>query len=238
MKVETDQHRVRPNADTIPCPFVTAAYNNGLLVPTPEGTVHQDAIAEALRAVGLAEGLRTKLTHVVVKADASPDTLNIFKLRGSRIDHTGSTGIRDPEVTPEKLPDLLRFGENGRMYREHFARAANHFRAESPGLKGALAEKIEFTAVLEVFGRVDDCCERKGERYLTDADIEGLWLHGRYPEDWSPRPRDSITGPGFLVSAARTVFDGIVATVSTMISDDGDSAAEAAGSVPAEGLAP
>ena len=65
----------------------------------------------------------------------SPDT-NLFKLRDSRIDHTGSTGIRDPHVGPEKLPELLSFGEGGQMYRRHFARAANHYRSGEPGLKG------------------------------------------------------------------------------------------------------
>lgn len=201
MSEQSKGYRVRPNVDKIPCPFVASAYNNGDLVPEADGTVHQRDIERALAGVGLAEGLRSKLAHAVLKAGDTPDTLNLFRLRDSKIDHTGSTGIRDPEVDPEKLPALLAFGENGRMYRRHFARAANHFRQEDPGTKGGLAETVEFTAVLEVFGREDE----SGDRYLSDADIEGLWLHGRYPEGWTPRPVDSITGAGFIRSAATTV---------------------------------
>lgn len=194
-------YRVRPNVDKIPCPFVASAYNNGDLIPEADGTVHRRDLESALARVGLAEGLRSKLAQGVLKAGDAPDALNLFRLRDSRIDHTGSTGIRDPAVDPKKLPALLAFGENGRMYRRHFARAANHYREEDPGLKGGLAETVEFTALLEVFGREDE----SGDRYLTDADIEGLWLEGRYPEGWTPRAADSITGMDFMGNAIRTV---------------------------------
>jgi hypothetical protein len=197
---------LRPHVETIPCPWVATAYNNGALVPAPDGTIHQDEIAGTLSGFGLAEGLRTKLAHFVIRADESPDTVNLFRMRDSRIDHTGSTGIRDPEVDPSKLPQLLSFGEGGRMYREHFARAANYYRQGEPGVKGGIAQCVEFTALLEVFGRLDESCERAGERYLTDADVTDLWLRGRYPEGWEPRPRDSITGSLFLVSALRTLL--------------------------------
>lgn len=200
-------YRIRPGADEIPCPFLTAAYNNGDLVPEEDGTLHRDVIEEALARVGLAKSLRERLsTMVVTRADESPDTFNLFKLRDSSIDHTGSTGIRDPEVDPSKLPELLGFGENGRMYRKHFASAASHFGALDPGAKGSLVETIEMTALLEVFGRVDE----DGERYLTDEDVRGLWLEGRYPEGWKPRPRDSISGAGFLTSAAKTCAERLV----------------------------
>jgi hypothetical protein len=200
MSQEPAEQPMRPNVDTIPCPFVATAYNNGALAPDAGGTIHQDEIAATLRRFGLSERLRTKLAHFVVRADESPDTVNVFKLRDSRIDHTGSTGIRDPALDPSKLPLLLSFGERGRMYRKHFARAANHYRRDEPGVKGGIAQCVEFTALLEVFGRLDG-----GGRYLTDEDVTDLWLRGRYPQGWEPRPADSISTTLFLLSAARTL---------------------------------
>jgi len=204
---ESKGYRARPGADEIPCPFLTSAYNNGDLVPEEDGTVHRGVLEEALARVGLGPRVRSRLTKIVTEADDSPDTIDLFQLRDSKIDHTGSTGIRDPKVDPSKLPDLLQFGENGRMYRKHFARAASHFGQVDPGVKGSVVETIEMTALLEVFGRVD----ADGDRYLTDDDIRGLWLEGRYPEGWQPRPRDSISGVEFLASAAKTCAERVAA---------------------------
>ena len=201
MSDDSKGYAVRPNADEIPCPFLLTAYNNGDLVPEEDGTLHQEMIDEALARVGLAERVRSRLVRVVIRgADDSPTTLNLFRLRDSKIDHTGSTGIRDPKVDPEKLPDLLAFGEDGRMYRRHFAKAVSHFGRQDPGIKGTVVQTAEVTALLEVFGRKDE----DGERYLTEEDVRGLWLEGRYPEGWTPRPRDSIGVAGFLASWAKT----------------------------------
>lgn len=191
---------MRPDADTIPCPFMLSAYNNGDLVPEEDGTVQREVVDAALSRAGLADGVRSRLVKLVLKADASPTSLNLFRLRDSRIDHTGSTGIRDPEVDPGKLPELLAFGEHGRMYRKHFARAASHYGREDPGLKGTIVQTVEMTALLEIFGRLDE----SGRRYLTDDDVAGLWLEGRYPAGWRPRAKDSIRPAGFLFSSAKT----------------------------------
>ena len=61
----------RPKADSIPCPALLSFYNNGWLNPDDSGT------------------------------DALPGSFNLFALRDSKLDHSGSTGIRDPEVNPE-----------------------------------------------------------------------------------------------------------------------------------------
>lgn len=200
MSDHANEYRARPDADRIPCPFLLSAYNNGDLVPEDDGTVQREVIDAALSSVGLGEGVRSRLVKLVLTADAAPTSLNLFRLRDSAIDHTGSTGIRDPEVDPAKLPELLAFGEKGRMYKKHFARAASHFGREDPGLAGTMVQTVEMTALLEIFGRVDEA----GRRYLTDEDIAGLWLHGRYPDGWKPRPKDSIRVVGFLWSSGKT----------------------------------
>jgi hypothetical protein len=192
----------RLNADEIPCPFLLSAYNNGDLVPEADGTLHKDAIEEALARVGLGKEIRSALASLVVAKDGDPGdaTLNLFKLRDSGLDHTGSTGIRDPKVDASKLPELLAFAESDRMYHENFAAAARHFGQVDPGAKGALVETIELTALVEVFGREDE----NGRRYLTTDDVQRIWLEGRYPDGWTPRPRDAITVERFLAAATKT----------------------------------
>ena len=195
-------YRVRPDVDKIPCPFLAAAYNNGDLTPAPDGTLNTRQLDDALADVGISHGVRSILVSGADNTDLIPESLNLFKLRDSSLDHSGSTGIRDPKVSPQKLDDLLSFGENGKMFEKHFAVAANEFAGRDPGFAGTVAETFEFTAILQVFGRVD----KSGDRYLTNADIKGLWLEGRYPQDWKPRPPDSI---GLGTVAARSGLMGL-----------------------------
>ena len=74
------------------------------------------------------------------------------------------------------------------MYAEHFAAAANQAQMQDPGFKGSLTETVEFTALLEVFGRLDD----EKRRYVTTEDVKNLWLEGKFPDGWQPRPAEDI----------------------------------------------
>jgi len=194
--------RVRPNVDKIPCPFLASAYNNGDLSPAPDGTLTTKNLNDALADVGISQRMRSILVRSADKTDEIPGVLNLFKLRGSSLDHAGSTGIRDPKINPQKLDELLSFGENGKMFGKHFAEAANEFARRDPGFKGTALVTTEFTAILQVFGRPDE----SGDRYLTNADIKGLWLDGRYPQNWKPRPPDSI---GLATVAVRSGLMGL-----------------------------
>lgn len=179
----------RHNADKIPCPALLSFYNNSLLNPDKDGNVTTAHLDEVLAKVGMSVEIRKALVKSADESDELPDSFNLFALRNSSLDHSGNTGIRDPEVNPEKLDNaLIRFSEDGRMYAEHFAAAANHAMLQDPGLKGTITETAEFTALLEVFGRVDD--DKK--RYLTIDDVKGLWIDGKYPQDWQPRAANDI----------------------------------------------
>jgi hypothetical protein len=179
----------RPNADKIPCPALLTFYNNGLLNPDEEGNVKTAELDDVLASVGVGAKVRKVLVKGADGTDEIPASFNLFALRDSKLDHSGSTGIRDPEVNVEKLESaLLKFSENGRMYAVHFAAAANQARLEDPGFKGTIAETVEFTALLEVFGRVDD----SNQRYVTVEDVKDLWILGRFPSDWQPRAADDI----------------------------------------------
>ncbi|OUC14567.1 MAG: hypothetical protein B0A82_11570 [Alkalinema sp. CACIAM 70d] len=179
----------RPNADKISCPALLSFYNNDLLNPDENGNVSTAQLDDVLESVGLNSKVRGVLVKGADKTDEIPDSFNLFALRDSRLDHSGSTSIRDPEITPEKLEHaLLKFSENGRMYAEHFAAAANYAQLQDPGFKGTMVQTLEFTAILEVFGRVDE----SKKRYLTIDDVKGLWMDGKFPQDWQPRNSDEI----------------------------------------------
>lgn len=188
--LETDNGwRNRPNADKISCPALLSFYNNGELNPDKDGNVTTSQLDEVLASVGINDKVRKALVKGADNTDEIPDSFNLFALRDSKIDHSGSTGVRDPEVNPEKLESaLLSFSENGRMYAEHFAAAANYSQMQDPGFKGSMIQTAEFTALLEVFGRVDE----SQKRYVTVDDVKGLWIDGKYPEGWKRRAPDEI----------------------------------------------
>lgn len=181
--------RERPNADKIPCPALLSFYNNGSLNPDKDGNVTTAHLDEVLASAGVSSKVRKALVKGADKTDKIPDSFNLFALRDSNLDHSGSTGIRDPHVNSEKLDNaLLKFSENGRMYSEHFAAAANQSQMQDPGFQGSIIQTAEFTALLEVFGRVDE----SKKRYLTVDDVKGLWIDGKFPKDWQPRASDEI----------------------------------------------
>ncbi|NEQ50583.1 MAG: hypothetical protein F6K11_10695 [Leptolyngbya sp. SIO3F4] len=179
----------RSNADTIPCPALLSFYNNGLLNPDKDGNVKTADLDKVLESVGLSAAVRKVLVQGADETDEIPESFNLFALRDSKLDHTGSTGIRDPKVNPNNLQDaLLQFNKDGRMYTEHFAEAANHAQKKDPGIQGTIIQTLEFTALLEVFGRVDE----SNNRYVTVDDVKDLWLDGKFPKDWKPRATDEI----------------------------------------------
>lgn len=195
--------RTRPDGDQIPCPALLCFYNHGLLNPDPQGMVTVAELDQALATVGVAAAIRGRLTKGADETEGTPEKFNLFALRDSKLDHTGSTGIRDPHVDPAKLDEaLLRHAENGRMYARHFAAAANAGRQADPGWKGTVLQTGEFTAILQVFGRLDE----SGDRYLTEADLKSLWIEGRFPAGWVPRPVEDIgltsvlTGVGSMLT--------------------------------------
>lgn len=199
--------RQRPNADKIPCPALLSFYNNGLLNPDKDGNVTTADLDEVLASVGVSPAIRKALVKGADNTDDLPDSFNLFALRDSSLDHSGSTGIRDPDVDPEKLESaLLQFSENGRMYAENFAAAANRANLQDPGFKGTILQTVELTALLEVFGRVDE----SNKRYLTVDDVKGLWMDGKYPKDWRPRAANDISVfdlmAGVTVTAAKRVL--------------------------------
>lgn len=198
----------RPNADKIPCPAMLAFYNNGLMNPDEDGVVTTDDLDKVLESFGVSALVRNVLVRSADGSDEIRDCkFNLFGMRNTSIDHAGSTGVRDPKVDPEKLESaLLHFGENGRMYVEHFAAAANHGEKHDPGIKGTLTQTMEFAALLELFGRADE----SGKRYLTDEDVRGLWIYGKFPKDWQPRSDGEVGAGDLAVGVANMVLKRVI----------------------------
>ncbi|MEM9367746.1 MAG: hypothetical protein AAGD07_17280 [Planctomycetota bacterium] len=61
-----------------------------------------------------------------------------------------------------------------------------------------MIQTLEFTAILEVFGRTDE----SENRYLTTEDVKRLWLDGKYPEGWHPRAAEDMGLGGLGLSVA------------------------------------
>jgi len=147
--------------------------------------------------------LRGILTKRAENCDITAGSFNLFKLHDSSLDHTGSTGIRDTRDDPEKLPTaLLAFSENGQFYSHHSAAAANAAGKLDPRLGGTSKQSIALTSILAVFGRTDET----GQLYLTTADVCGLWIEGRFPENWQPRPASDISLLDVATSSLKMAF--------------------------------
>ena len=179
---------LRPNSDSIPCPALLSLYNNGLLEPKNDGTVSRHHLSCVLERLGISRTVGKILTRGAAKTTSTPDMFNLFKLRDSILDHSGSTGIRDPKVNENKFSEVMQFSENGRMYPKHFAQVAKHCRNVDSGLFGTFVQTVEFAAVLALFGRVDNV----GDKFLSNDDMHALWLRGEYPMSWVPHRKNSL----------------------------------------------
>ncbi len=158
----------------------------------------------------MSQGIRKFLIKGADGTDSVPESFQLFALRDSKLDHTGTTSIRDPKVSHEKLDAaLLSFSEDGRMYSEQLAAAANRVQRQDPGLKGTMTQTVEFITLLEVFGGLDD----KGKRYLTSNDVSNLWLHGRFSQGWVPRGINEIGTDDILKGVALIAIQRVHASL-------------------------
>lgn len=127
--------------------------------------------------------MRKVLTRGADNTDDVKGSFNLFKLNGSNLDHTGSSGIRQNGVHPERFDVLMRFSKDGeRLTAKDLADAAEHFAKEDPGLRGRVTQQAEMSIVLQVFGRH----AADGTRYFTREDAKQLFVDGQIPSSWQP----------------------------------------------------
>lgn len=170
-------------ARKIPCPALAGAFNAGMLKVAKDGTVKIPDLERTLGQLG-AGGLVTKvLTSAADATDDVKGSFNLFKLNGSNLDHTGSTGIRQNGVHPERFEKLMSFSKDGqRLTAKDLADAAESFAKEDPGLRGRITQQAELTAVLKIFGRTAE----DGSKYFTRDDAKSLFVDGQIPASWEP----------------------------------------------------
>ena len=167
----------------IPCPALAGMFNAGMLKVEKDGTVKIPDLERALSQLGPSATVRKVLTNGADKTDDVKGQFNLFKLNGSNLDHTGSSGIRQNGVHPERFELLMKFSKNGdTLTAKDLADAAEHFAKEDPGLQGRVTQIAEMTIVLNVFGRH----AADGSRYFTREDAQQLFLDGQIPQSWSP----------------------------------------------------
>lgn len=183
----------------IPCPALAGMFNSGLLKVEKDGTVKIPDLERALSQIGPGATLRKVLTNGADKTDPIEGQFNLFKLNGSNLDHTGSSGIRQDGVHPERFEKLMSFSKDGeRLTRKDLADAAEAFAKEDPGLRGRVTQQAEMSLVLEVFGRT----AADGTRYFTREDAKQLFVNGQIPSSWSPPAVPGKVGLGDVLGSA------------------------------------
>jgi len=172
-------------AKKIPCPALAGMFNSGLLKVEKDGTVKIPDLERALSQIGPSATVRKILTNGADKTDAIEGQFNLFKLNGSNLDHTGSSGIRQNGVHPERFEKLMSFSKDGeRLTRKDLADAAEAFAKEDPGLRGRVTQQAEMSIVLEVFGRT----AAEGPRVFRRGGAKQALVGGQGPPLWAPPP--------------------------------------------------
>ncbi len=167
----------------IPCPALAGMFNAGMLKVDKDGTVKIPDLERALSQLGPSAITRKVLVNGADNTDDVKGQFNLFKLNGSNLDHTGSSGIRQNGVHPERFEVLMSHSKDGqRLTAKDLADAAEQFAKEDPGLRGRVTQLAEMSIVLNVFGR----SAPDGTRYFTREDAKQLFVDGNIPSSWSP----------------------------------------------------
>lgn len=183
----------------IPCPALAGMFNSGMLKVAKDGTVKIPDLERALSQIGPSATVRKVLTNGADKTDAIEGQFNLFKLNGSNLDHTGSSGVRQNGIHPERFEKLMSFSKDGeRLTRKDLADAAESFAKEDPGLRGRVTQQAEMAIVLEVFGRT----ATDGSRYFTREDAKQLFVDGQIPSSWNPPAVPGKVGLGDVLGSA------------------------------------
>ncbi len=192
----------------IPCPALAGMFNAGLLKVEKDGTVKIPDLERALSQIGPSETVRKVLTNGADKTDSIPGSFNLFKLNGSNLDHTGSTGIRQNGVHPERFDLLCSFSKDGKtLTAKDLADAAEHFAREDPGLRGRVTQLAEMSIVMKVFGQRG----ADGKQFFTFQDAKQLFVDGQIPSSWQPPAVPGKVGLGdVLGSTALGLFRQLV----------------------------
>jgi hypothetical protein len=187
---------------TIPCPNLRTLVNEGWLTPDKDGLVEITQLDAALKRLGV-EGLPRKiLDRGAEKAtkeavaqqlgDMASGKFNIYRLRGSNLDHAGDLRIlrgetADKLVDKERVAWLCSFATNGRIGIAEMARAGKEAaRDEGAGFRAKALAVAELTAIVKVYGTPD----ATGRKTISVEGVRDLWERSRFPAEWRARLED------------------------------------------------
>ncbi len=100
-------------AKKLPSPALAGVFQAGMLKVDKNGTVQLPDLERALSQLGPTAGVRKILVRGAENTDDVKGSFNLFKLSGSNLDHTGSSGIRQDGVHPERFELLKTFSKDG-----------------------------------------------------------------------------------------------------------------------------
>ena len=197
--MKVTQPLIQPRLQSIPCPTLRALANEGRIDVGPEGQVDLEQLNRAFKGLGLSNvvtkvllegGTGASSVHPTQILGQGKKELDIFRLRGSRLDHSGDTQIlRNPEnpggVDEARLEALLSLSSDGKSLTVQDLAVSNRRTTteEGSGLRDTVIGMAELAALLLVFGKRNE----QGTKGLLLEDVRGLY-HGRLPADFQPEP--------------------------------------------------
>ena len=153
-----------------------------------EVSPHQ--LKEGLERVGVRNYLvEWFFSNFLVPPEETP--LKIFEIDGNpKIEHGFSSAVRDPGPPSEDNFEVIASyaDENGRLNEDEMAEmvqgyisAKNDPNPERQNF-GGIFFKTAFAALIQSFARDDG-----KDYYFTVEDLRGLYLEGKYPQNWTVR---------------------------------------------------
>lgn len=190
--MKVGQQSLDPRFNQIPCPVLRTLVKEELIKVGPDGQVDLAELQRALKGVGASQLVSTFL--VKGGHDASPvkpelllnadrKELDIYRLRGSSLDHTGDTQIlRNPDraYSEEQLQAVLALSRDGKTITLEDLALANKLSvdAEPGGLRATVLGMAELAALLLVFGKRNDA----GVKALKKEHLVSLYRDNLLPE--------------------------------------------------------
>lgn len=212
MKVGGGQQALDPRFNQIPCPVLRTLVKEDLITVGPQGQVDLEQLQRALRGIGASNLVSKFLAGGGVNASSVPPDLilgsgkkelDIYRLRGSDLDHTGDTRIlRDPNrsYSPERLQALLDLSSDGKTITlEDLAASNKRNVAEEPGgLRATVLGMAELSALLLIFGKRNE----QGVKALKKEDLVSLFRDNKLPEGFEANKVGVLDVVGALAKMA------------------------------------
>jgi len=172
---------------TVPCPVLSVLLNENLLTPDKDGNVSVDQLKSAFTKLGITPLVQHGLVKggtSAIEGNSKSQTLNMFKLMGSSLDHKGSLGpLQDGGFNQKHLDQLLSCSKDGKTLTLEDLSTAQQMRMkqEGGGLRDRLIGQAEIAALLLVFGKPN----ADGKKAVKIEDVVSIFKDNKLPADFA-----------------------------------------------------